>query len=275
MWVIHRHSSERMPEVTDGSVQLVVTSPPYNVGMEYDCYMDEKGRDEYYGMLERVWKECWRVLMKGGRLAVNVADVGRQPTHSIYWELMRQLTEIGFLYYGTVIWDKGFRAGRTSWGSWLSPRSPSLIDQHEYVPIFVKESFNLQVEGGEADITKEEFITYTGSVWYVQPETDVRVRAVHPAPFPIEIPLRLIKLFTYKGGLVLDPFAGSGTTLVAAKLAGRHAVGYEISEEYARFAERRLSATPSAALSLDRFMPTNGKLDAYTPPPASCELPHP
>jgi len=213
--------------------------------------------------------------MKGGRLAVNVADVGRQPTHSIYWELMRQLTEIGFLYFGTVIWNKETGTGRTNWGSWCSPKSPSLIDQHEYVPIFVKESFNLQVEGGKADITKEEFITYTRSVWSIQPETNRYIRKVHPSPFPVELPLRLIKFLTYRGGLVLDPFAGTGTTLVAAKLTGRHAVGYEISEEYARFAERRLSATPSAAFSLDRFMPTNGKLDAYTPPPASCELPHP
>jgi DNA modification methylase len=254
LWRIFLHSSEHMPELADGSVQLVATSPPYNVGVGYDRYTDAKNREEYFEMLERVWKECKRVLVRGGRLAVNIADIGRRPTFSLYCALMRQLSDLGFLFFGTIIWDKGSRAGKTSWGSWLSPRSPSLIDQHEYILVFAKDGFELEVEGGEADVMKEEFMKYIRSVWYVQPETDVRVRAVHPAPFPIEIPLRLIKLFTYRGGLVLDPFAGSGTTLVAAKLAGRHAVGYEISEEYARFAERRLSATPNGAESLDRFL---------------------
>ncbi len=235
---IFLHSSEHMEELPDSSVHLMVTSPPYNVGKDYD---QDMSLDEYLEFLYTVFQEVYRVLVPGGRLAINVAGLGRKPYIPLHHLVGMLLTEIGFIMRGEIIWYKAAAgASSTAWGTWKSPKNPVLRDFHEYILVFSKDSLSLPDRGKEPDIRREEFLAWTSSVWTFPPERAKRVG--HPAPFPEELPYRLIKLYTYPGDVVLDPFAGSGTTLVVAKRLKRHFVGYEIKKEYTDIALKRLSA---------------------------------
>ncbi len=230
-------SSEHMAELPNDSVHLMVTSPPYNVGKEYDQNLSLK---EYRDLLTAVFKEVYRVLVVGGRACVNVANLGRKPYLPLHSYIIEDMTKLGFFMRGEIIWDKSSSAGTsTAWGSWMSPTAPSLRDTHEYILIFSKgNNGRLKTEGKKATITKEEFMEYTKSVWAFPAQ---RAKAVnHPAPFPIELPARLIKLYTFSGDVVLDPFMGSGTTAVAARMNNRHYVGYEIDKKYCHISEKRL-----------------------------------
>jgi DNA modification methylase len=230
-------SSETMDQLPDNCVGLMVTSPPYNVGKDYDEDLD---LDEYLGLLDRVFTETYRVIEPGGRVAVNVANLGRKPYLPLNHFVAGLLGEIGFLLRGEIVWQKAKAAGgSTAWGSWQSAKNPTLRDIHEYVVVASKGSFR-RVREGKDTISKEEFLGATVSVWDILPESARRVG--HPAPFPVELPERLIQLYTFEDDLVLDPFLGSGTTAIAAARTGRHYVGYEIDAEYAALAERRIAA---------------------------------
>ena len=234
---IFTQSSEDMSQLPDGCVALMVTSPPYNVGKDYD---DDLSLEEYLALLGRVFAETYRVVEPGGRVAVNVANVGRKPYLPLNQYVARLLEEAGFLLRGEIIWQKAKAAGgSTAWGSWQSAKNPTLRDIHEYVIVACKETFNRQRKG-EDTIERDDFLESTVSIWDIQPESARRVG--HPAPFPIELPRRLIELYTFAGDLVLDPFIGAGTTALAAREAGRHYVGYEIDPEYVGLAEQRLAA---------------------------------
>jgi DNA modification methylase len=228
-------SAEDMHQIPDNCVALMVTSPPYNVGKEYD---DDLGIEDYLDLLRRVFTETFRVLEPGGRIAVNVANLGRKPYIPLNQYVAALLTEIGFDLRGEIIWQKAKSAGGScAWGSWRSAKNPTLRDVHEYVIVASKGSYS-RVRKGEDTITKEEFLEATVSIWNILPESARRVG--HPAPFPVELPRRLIELYTFAGDLVLDPFVGSGTTAVAAVEADRHYVGYDLSREYLKIAERRI-----------------------------------
>ena len=229
-------SAESMDQLPDGTVGLMVTSPPYNVGKDYD---EDLSLDEYLGLLERVFSETYRVLEAGGRVAVNVANVGRKPYLPLNHHVASLLADIGFLLRGELIWQKAKAAGgSTAWGSWQSAKNPTLRDIHEYVIVACKESFR-RLRRGDDTIGRDEFLDATVSIWEIQPESARRVG--HPAPFPVELPRRLIELYTFEGDLVLDPFIGAGTTALAARNAGRHYVGYEIKPQYAELATARLA----------------------------------
>jgi len=231
-------SSENMKELPSNSVHLMVTSPPYNVTKEYDA---DLSLDEYLQLLGKVFAETYRVLMDGGRACVNVANVGRKPYIPLSDYISRLMIEIGFQMRGEIIWHKRAGAGVSmAWGSWQSASNPVLRDVHEYILVFSKGTFNRPKTDQQVDtITKEQFIKWTKSVWTMNPESAKKVG--HPAPFPVELPFRLIQLYTFRGDIVLDPFMGSGTTAIAALKAKRKYIGYEINPDYVRLAERRIA----------------------------------
>jgi DNA modification methylase len=239
-------SSEDMAEIPDSSVHLMVTSPPYNVGKEYDRDVTLK---EYLDFLHRVWSEVHRVLVPGGRACINIANLGRKPYIPLHAYIIQQMLEIGFLMRGEIIWNKGNSASpSTAWGSWKSPANPTLRDTHEYILIFCKEGFTRKnPKKRHLTISREEFLELTKSVWTLPA---VSAKSIgHPAPFPEELPRRLIQLYTYEGEVVLDPFMGSGSTAIAALQGHRHYLGYEIEPEYVRLAERRIRQFRREALA--------------------------
>lgn len=253
--------SRHMTEVDDASVALVVTSPPYFAGKEYEEALGEghipASYLEYLQMLRDVFAECVRALEPGGRVAVNVANLGRKPYRSLSADVTAILQDdLGLLLRGEIVWVKARGAsGSCAWGSFCSPANPVLRDLSERVVVASKGRFDRarnrtrrRSDGlpAEISISKDEFIEATTDVWEIPAESATRVG--HPAPFPVELPQRLIELYTYEGDLVLDPFLGSGTTAVAALRTGRRWVGYDVDSGYVRMAERRLADERSRLL---------------------------
>jgi DNA modification methylase len=237
-------SAETMPELPDNSVHLMVTSPPYNAAKEYDR---DLSLAEYLQLLKAVFSETYRVLVYGGRACVNIANLGRKPYLPLSDYLSQLMLEIGFLMRGEIIWHKGAGAGVSmAWGSWQSAANPVLRDTHEYILVFCKGTFSRRKPPHKTDtISREQFMEWTKSVWQINPESAQKVG--HPAPFPVELPYRLIQLYTFSGDIVLDPFMGSGSTAIAALKSGRKYIGYEVDLRYVRLAEERIAAAQNAA----------------------------
>jgi DNA modification methylase len=230
-------SAEDMNDLPDSSVHMVVTSPPYNVGKEYD---QDLSLTEYLGFLRRVWGQVERALVPGGRLCINVANLGRKPYIPLHALLISSVAELGFLMRGEIIWNKGNSASpSTAWGSWKSASNSTLRDVHEYILVFCKNSYKRSNPNERAStISRDDFLEFTKSVWTFAPESARKIG--HPAPFPLELPRRLIELYTFAGEVVLDPFMGSGQTALAAIQSGRHYVGYEIEQKYIELANQRI-----------------------------------
>jgi site-specific DNA-methyltransferase (adenine-specific) len=239
-------TSEKMDELPDNSVHLMVTSPPYNVGKEYD---ENLTLNEYREFLKRVWAEVKRVLVPGGRACINVANLGRKPYIPLHAFVIEDMLSLGFLMRGEIIWNKASSGSpSTAWGSWLSAKNPTLRDIHEYILIFSKGSFKRDDMDRDSTISRDEFLELTKSVWTFPAESAKKVG--HPAPFPIEMPYRLIQLYTFSEEVVLDPFIGSGQSAIATIKTGRHYVGYEISEQYAKLANNWINDFLSNCYSL-------------------------
>jgi DNA modification methylase len=240
--VIFGASSETMAQLPDNSVHLMVTSPPYNVGKDYDADLT---LEEHLAFLKRVWAETYRVLVPGGRACINVANLGRKPYLPLHMYTVRDMLDLKFLMRGEIIWDKGASASAsTAWGSWQSAANPTLRDIHEYILVFSKGSFRRGRPEASFDwrkdtISREQFLEYTKSVWGFPAESARKIG--HPAPFPVELPYRLIQLYTFEGDVVLDPFMGSGQTALAALKSHRHFVGYEINPAYRNLALKRIA----------------------------------
>ena len=258
---IYVGDARSMDRVRPSSVALVVTSPPYFAGKAYEEELGEGHIPatyvEYLTMLEDVFAECVTKLEAGGRLAVNVANLGRKPYRSLSADVIGILQDrLGLLLRGEVVWRKARGAGgNCAWGSFKKPANPVLRDLTERVVIASKGRFDRAIDPKErarADLphratsTADEFMDATLDVWELAPESATRVG--HPAPFPVELPERLIELYTYAGDVVLDPFMGSGTTAVAAVRTGRHYLGYDMDDGYARAARERVAAVAAAAL---------------------------
>ena len=250
--VIHGDSRD-LSVVPENSIALVVTSPPYFAGKEYEAVMGEghvpASYVEYLEMLRDVFAECWRVLEPGGRVAVNVANLGRKPYRSLAGDVVRILQDdLALLLRGEIIWQKARGAtGSIAVGSYLSAANPVLRDVTERVVVASKGRFDRAVSRADREqrglpfentISKEEFFASTLDVWEIRPEHARRVG--HPAPFPVELPERLIQLYTYRGDVALDPFLGSGSTAVAAVRTDRRYVGYDTDAEYVALAEGRI-----------------------------------
>jgi len=245
-------SSENMEELPDNSVHLMVTSPPYNVGKDYDKNLS---LDEYRKLLRNVFEEVYRVLVVGGRACVNIANLGRKPYIPLHSFIIEDMIKIGFFMRGEIIWNKASSASSsTAWGSWMSATNPTLRDIHEYILVFSKgNNGRINFHNKKNTITKDEFMETTKSVWTFPAQ---QARSIgHPAPFPIELPLRLIKLYTFQGDIILDPFIGSGTAAIAALITGRHFVGYDIEKDYIKLAEKRIKTyTISEKQKLPNFV---------------------
>jgi site-specific DNA-methyltransferase (adenine-specific) len=257
--------ARRMDEVLECSVALVVTSPPYFAGKEYEEALGEDGGPatylEYLELLREVFSECVQKLEPGGRIAVNVANLGRRPYRSLSADVIGILQDdLRLLLRGEIIWvkQKG-SSGSCAWGSFQHPANPVLRDLTERVIVASKGRFDRAIPAklrarrqmpSESSMTRDDFMENTLDIWEIPAESATRVG--HPAPFPVELPARLIQLYTYRGDLVLDPFAGSGTTAVAAIRTGRHFAGYDLDESYVRLAEARVEAERRR---LEREMP--------------------
>lgn len=234
-------SCENMKELPGGSVHLMVTSPPYNVSKEYD---EDLSLSAYLALLEKAFRETYRVLVNGGRACINVANLGRKPYIPLSDYISRLMISIGFNMRGEIIWDKaGSASPSTAWGSWQSASNPILRDVHEYILVFSKGVYKRSRTKEERSIksdtiSKEQFLEWTKSIWRMKAASARQIG--HPAPFPEELPMRLIQLFSFETDVILDPFMGSGSTARAALKSKRRFVGYEINEGYAELANQRL-----------------------------------
>ncbi len=259
IWVGDAREMDRYGEVADRSVALVVTSPPYFAGKEYEAVLGAghvpADYEAYLHMLHDVFGQCFAKLEPGGRIAVNVANLGRKPYRSLSRDVIDLLERLGYLLRGEVVWQKSHAAGGScAWGTYQRPGNPVLRDVSERIVIASKGRFDRalgpvqRASAGlpsEGTITMDEFVDATIDVWDIPSESATRVG--HPAPFPVELPRRLIELFTYRGDLVLDPFMGSGSTALAAMRTERHYAGFDTDEAYVALAERRIAAERGSA----------------------------
>ena len=224
--------------VAEDSVDLIVTSPPYNVDIHYESFDDNIPYEVYLDFTKEWLAKCYRLVKEGGRLCLNIPlDKNKGSQQSVYADITVIAKQVGWRYHSTIVWNEQNISRRTAWGSWMSASAPFVIAPVEMIVVLYKKHWKRK-ERGVSDITRDEFIEWTNAVWNFQGENRQRVK--HPSPFPLELPLRCIKLFSYIGDLVLDPFLGSGTTLIACLKTNRRGIGIEIDEKYCEIAKRRI-----------------------------------
>ena len=224
--------------VTENSVDLIITSPPYNVDIHYETYDDNISYINYLEFTRRWLIKCYQLAKNDGRFCLNIPlDKNKGGQQSVYADILTIAKEIGWKYHSTIVWNEQNISRRTAWGSWLSASAPYVIAPVEMVAILYKKRWR-KVKKGKSDITRDEFIEWTNGVWNFSGESKRRVK--HPSPFPTVLPRRCVKLFTYVDDLVLDPFLGSGATLIACLETGRKGIGVEIDPQYCEIAKKRI-----------------------------------
>lgn len=232
--------------VGSSSVDFTVTSPPYNVDVHYNNHDDNTSYADYLSFSELWLAKCYSVTKPGGRLCLNIPlDKNKGGQQSVCADLTAAAKSVGWRYQTTIIWNEQNISRRTAWGSWLSASAPFVIAPVEVIVVLCKETWKRDGRGRTSDITRDEFIAWTNGVWNFSGESKKRIG--HPAPFPVELPLRCIKLFSFVDDLVLDPFSGSGSTLVACCRTGRSGIGIDFDSKYCDIAERRLAIERGAA----------------------------
>lgn len=225
--------------VRSASVDLVITSPPYNVDIPYNSHNDRGSYEEYLDFSRRWVRRCHKVLRNDGRFCLNIPlDKNKGGQQSVGADLTTIAKDEGFSYHSTIIWNEGNISRRTAWGSWLSASAPYVIAPVELIVVLYKNTWKKTSGSRLSDITRDEFMTWTNGLWTFNGERKSRIG--HPAPFPVELPLRCMKLFSFVGDTVLDPFMGSGSTLVAASRCNRKGIGIEIDPRYCALASERI-----------------------------------
>jgi len=229
--------------IPESSMDLIVTSPPYNVNIHYETYRDDIPYEKYLEFTEKWLTKALSLLKPDGRMCLNIPldkSKGRSKEgfQSAYADIMNIAKKVGWKYFSTIIWNEQNISRRTAWGSWLSASAPYVIAPVEVIVVMYKKRWKKTSGSKISDVTKDEFIEWTNGVWTFRGESKKKIG--HPAPFPLELPKRCIKMFSYVGDTVLDPFLGSGTTLIAASLLKRKGIGVEINEQYCEIAKKRL-----------------------------------
>jgi len=226
-------------EIENNSIDLIVTSPPYNVDIKYNSHNDKLSYNEYLEFSRKWLRNCYNWLKEDGRFCLNIPlDKNKGGQQSVGADLTIIAKEVGFKYHSTIVWNEGNISRRTAWGSWLSASAPYVIAPVELIVILYKNKWKKTSGSRKSDITKDEFMEWTNGLWTFSGESKKKIG--HPAPFPIELPKRCIKLFSFVGDSILDPFMGSGTTLLAAYRNNRRCVGLEIDISYCELARKRL-----------------------------------
>jgi len=229
---------EVMRTMPENFVHLIITSPPYNVGKPYKNHYDRMPYKEYLEWLEKVWTECYRILVKGGRICINVPSVTADGQYQpLFVDVVNQMRKIGYIMRGDILWYKQAISKRTAWGSWKSPSNPYVVQPYEFILVFSKEQRKLEGDPKKIDITKEEFIEFSNSFWDIKPQTQPKG---HPAPFPEKLVYRLIKFYSYIDNIVLDPFGGSGTVAVVALKTKRKYIYIDNCWEYCEIAKKNV-----------------------------------
>ncbi|MEM1671389.1 MAG: site-specific DNA-methyltransferase [Archaeoglobaceae archaeon] len=228
--------------IPSNSVDLIVTSPPYNVDIHYDSFKDNIPYENYLEFTEKWLRKALDLIKPDGRMCLNIPldkSKGREEEgfQSVYADIVEIAKKVGWKYFSTIIWNESNISRRTAWGSWLSASAPYVIAPVEVIVLLYKEKWK-KAKQGKSDVSREEFIEWTNGLWSFPGEN--RKRIGHPAPFPLELPMRCIKLFSFVDDVVLDPFLGSGTTLIACALTNRIGIGVEIDRKYCEIAKKRL-----------------------------------
>lgn len=229
--------------ISPNSIDLIVTSPPYNVEIEYRSHRDDVSYPEYLKFTHAWLSRCFQFLKDDGRFCLNIPlDKNKGGQQSVGADITTIAKHIGFQYHSTIVWNEGNISRRTAWGSWMSATAPFVIAPVELIVVLYKKRWRKTSGSGKSDITKSEFMSWTNGIWTFSGESKKEIG--HPAPFPLELPRRCIKLFSFVGDTVLDPFAGSGTTLIAAAMLDRIGIGIEIDPQYCELAKKRILSSP-------------------------------
>ncbi|MST61573.1 site-specific DNA-methyltransferase [Peptostreptococcus anaerobius] len=225
--------------IPDDYIDLIVTSPPYNLDIDYKSCADNQPYDEYLKFTNKWLKKCYRWLKQDGRMCLNIPlDKNKGGHQSVGADITTIAKEVGFKYHSTVVWNEGNISKSSAWGSWMSASSPYVIAPVELILLLYKDSWKKTSGSRKSDILREEFISWTNGVWTFNGESKRKIG--HPAPFPVELPKRCIKLFSFIDDIVLDPFMGSGSTLVAARQLSRRGIGIDFEEDYCNIAINRI-----------------------------------
>ena len=225
--------------VPEDSIDLMITSPPYNVDIQYGTHDDQMTYEDYLAFTKQWLKKCYQLAKPDGRFCLNIPlDKNKGGQQSVYADITTIAKQVGWQYHSTIIWNEQNISRRTAWGSWLSASAPYVIAPVEVIVVLYKTVWKKQGGSQESDITREEFLEWTNGVWTFSGESKKRVG--HPAPFPLELPKRCIKLFSFVGDTILDPFLGSGSTLIACLQTNRKGIGVEIDESYCDLSRKRL-----------------------------------
>jgi DNA modification methylase len=255
--IICGDSLSSLRQMPDNFVHLIFTSPPYNCNIPYPNHDDGMPYSDYIKWLKDIFVECKRILVNGGRLALNIdaatnrqEDSYKEYIRPVYADMVNIGREVGLNFRTEICWYKQNAVGRkTAWGSYLICSNPIIRRNHEHILVWSQGNWTLDGDSEQSDMTPEEFNEYTFSTWFVKPET--RKLGSHPVPFPEELAKRIIKLFSYRGNIIMDIFSGTGTTAYVAKLLGRKYIGLDIDPEYCRFAENRINQSGEYLLETD------------------------
>ena len=237
--IICADSETYLKTLPDNCIDLVFTSPPYNFGMDYDNTNDNKDYNQYFNDLFSIFDECIRVLKHSGRFVINIQPIfsDNVPTHHI---ISNYFLQNKMLWLGEILWEKNhYNCNYTAWGSWKSPSKPYLKYTWEFIEIFCKGELKKEGNSENADISGDEFKKWVLAKWAVAPEHKMK-KYGHPAMFPEELAYRVLRLFSFKNDIILDPFCGAGTTCLVAKKTNRNYIGIDISKKYCSIAEDRL-----------------------------------